>query len=730
VTSKYPILDYLSVPPEILKTWQETTNLIADILHIPAALIMRVHEQEIEVFVSSNSEGNIYEPGERAFLDTGLYCETVMDTKKPLLVANALDDPQWDHNPDIELGMISYYGLPLLWPSGELFGTLCILDTRKNAYTDTYRSLLMRFRDSVQLSMSTLYENYLMTTETAQAKQQIRLLSQAVRQSPVAVIITDPKVRVEYVNPAFEWMTGYRAEEILGKNPDAQQSDGKSPWLNLTLLQTLTSQRSWDGELNYKKKSGEYYWVRLHIVPVMEDHGVVEHYLAIQEDITKQKDQERRLVHQAFYDTLTGLPNRALVLDRLDQLLNEAQRSKHQIAVMFLDLDDFKKVNDSLGHEEGDNLLMQAAKRLRESVREGDTVGRFGGDEFVVLLSNLDRASDTQPVALNLLKRFQEVFQSNGRDIILTASLGIAIYPNDGSTPSELLRNADSAMYYSKGIGRNTYSYFTHAMNKEVSRRLILEEQMHGAVGRGEFSISYQPKVEVASGSIIGVEALIRWNNPVLGRVAPEEFIPIAEQTGLIVPIGHYVLSEAMSMAVHWLAISNQEFNIAINLSPRQFRDPQLVSSILSVLDKAMLPGDALELEITEGVLMNAYTHVNEALTKLTNLGITIAMDDFGTGYSSLSYLRRYPFNVLKIDRSFVDDIVADRGDRELIVAAIAMAHGMGLKVVAEGVETDQQLEMLSEYHCDIVQGFLFRKPVTANEITSILKQQHGGIRH
>jgi diguanylate cyclase (GGDEF)-like protein/PAS domain S-box-containing protein len=578
--------------------------------------------------------------------------------------------------------------------------------------------------------MATIYNNYLMTSETAQTKQQIRLLSQVVRQSPVAVIITDPTACVEYVNPAFEWMTGYSAEEVLGQNPDALQSESRSPWLNFELLQTLTSQNSWEGELNYKKKNGEKYWVHLHIAPVMEELGVIEHYLALQEDITQQKEQEQRLIHQAFYDSLTGLPNRALVLDRLDLMLSEAQRNNYLIAVMFLDLDDFKKVNDTLGHEEGDKLLIQAAKRLQESVREGDTVGRFGGDEFVVLLSTLERANDTQPIALNLLKRFRDVFRSNGRDIILTASLGISLYPNDGLTPSVLLRNADSAMYYSKGLGRNTYSYFAYSMNKEVSRRLILEEQMHGAVNRGEFSISYQPKVEVSSRNIIGVEALLRWNNSELGTVAPEEFIPIAEQNGLIVPIGQYVLSEAMSMALEWLAISNLGFNIAINLSPRQFRDPHLISSILGVLNNAMLPGDVLELEITEGALMNAHNHVNESLTLLTDLGITIAMDDFGTGYSSLSYLRRYPFDVLKIDRSFIDDIVVDQGDRELIVAAIAMAHGMGLKVVAEGVETDQQLDILSEYQCDIVQGFLFRQPVTANEITRMLKEQQEILQH
>jgi diguanylate cyclase (GGDEF)-like protein/PAS domain S-box-containing protein len=722
MAAKYPILDHISISPELMGSWQEITNIIAQILNVPAALIMRVHEKDIEVLLRSNNKDNVYEAGERAYLDTGLYCETVLDTRKELLVVNALKDPAWDHNPDIKLGMISYYGMPLIWPSGELFGTLCVLDSEENSYSDKYLKLMKRFRENVQLNIDVLYDNYLKEHESTGAKKQISLLSHVVEQIPVAVLITDPEANIEFVNHAFELTTGYHAAEVVGKTPRILQSGNTSPGLYMDMWQALTKKKSWKGELQNLRKNGEIYWERLHIAPVLDDPGEIQHYVAVQEDITYQKEQEARLVRQAFYDPLTGLPNRSLVHDRLEQLLVEARRSDCKVAVLFLDLDDFKKVNDSLGHEEGDKLLVQAAHRLQNSVRESDTVGRLGGDEFVILVGNLARGSDAQPVANHLLEQFRYAFKSNGRDLLLTASIGIAVYPNDGSAPSQLLRHADSAMYYSKGVGRNTYSYFTHAMNREVTRRMVLEEQLHGAVERGEFSILYQPKIEVTSGKIIGVEALLRWHNPTLGGVSPSEFIPLAEQNGLIINIGRYVLSETIADAVQWKASSGQPISLAVNLSPRQFRDPTLVVSLQKLLEQAKLPASILELEITEGVLMSGHIHVDEAIGKLSDLGITIAMDDFGTGYSSLSYLRQYPFNVLKIDRSFIADLTSDQAERELIIAAIAMAHGLGLKVVAEGVETREQLAMLSEYSCDIAQGFFFSEPVSADEIAVMLQ--------
>lgn len=721
MVSKYPILDNLAISPNILANWQESINLIADIIQVPAALIMRVHSGEIEVFVKSGNDDNVYEEGERAPLNTGLYCETVMDTQRELLVANALEDPDWDQNPDIELGMISYCGLPLTWPSGDVFGTICVLDSKENSYNETYRKLIARFRDSIQLSLNDIYAR---SQESAQARREIQLLSQAVQQSPVSVIITDARACIEYVNPAFEEITGFTADEVMGQNPSILQSGNTLAGRYRDMWQSLTGKQSWQGEMQNRRKDGALYWQYLHIAPVLDEQGEVEHYLAIQMDISYQKEQEEQLQQHAFYDLLTGLPNRALVLNRLEQCLVDAKRNQQRVAVLFIDLDDFKKVNDSLGHEEGDELLRLAAYRLQGGIRRGDTVGRFGGDEFVVLMDGITSSSDVQSVVEQLLERFRELFHCSGREFRLTASFGIALSPEDGESASELMKNADSALFHAKKRGRNTYSFFTDSMNHEAARRLQLEEQMHGALDRGEFEVFYQPKVDVASECITGVEALLRWQNPVLGSVSPMVFIPVAEQTGLILALGHFVLEQSLQQLQQWQSIGLNDFTMAVNLSPVQFRSTTLAAEVEQALAIAGLSGNSLELEITEGVLMSGQALVDDTLAALTAMGITIAMDDFGTGYSSLSYLRRYPFDVLKIDRSFVNDIADDPADRELVCAAIAMAQGLGLKVVAEGVETREQLRILAGYGCDVAQGYLFSKPVPAGELTAMLLEQ------
>jgi len=565
-------------------------------------------------------------------------------------------------------------------------------------------------------------------TERKQADEKIRTLYQAIEQSPVSVMITDTDANIEYVNSAFEQITGYLSTEVLGQNPRKLKSGKTPPKLYQEMWQTITSGKAWQGEMMNRKKNGELYWENVHITPVIFDVGTISNYLAVKEDITLRKQQEAKILHQAHFDALTNLPNRFLSLDRLSQLINEAQRNNKFVTVLFLDLDDFKKINDTLGHDTGDKLLIEAAARLRNGVRDGDTVGRLGGDEFIVLLGGLSCVTDARPVVENLLSKFRDAFRIDGRELMLTASVGISVYPNDGDSSSELLRNADSAMYHSKGEGRNTYTYFTDAMNKDVSRRLALEEQMHGALDRGELYLCYQPKVDVTSCNIVGVEALLRWDNPALGEITPDEFIPIAEQTGLIVPIGQFVLTQALEMTAKWQQKYKQRFTMAINLSPRQFRDPNLVAFIEKAISQSGVPGESLELEITEGVLMSGHAHIGEALVAIHDLGINLSMDDFGTGYSSLSYLRSYPFDVLKIDRSFIEDITVDTADRELVNAAIAMAHSLGLKVVAEGVETEEQLLLLATQGCEIAQGYLFSKPVDAEKITEMLVSEKGNL--
>jgi len=475
-------------------------------------------------------------------------------------------------------------------------------------------------------------------------------------------------------------------------------------------------------EMQNRKKDGDLFWEYGHFAPVMNEYGDIEHYLAIKEDITIKKQQQDKITHQAHFDTLTDLPNRFLSLDRLSQLVLEAKRYNQQVAVLFIDLDDFKKINDALGHEAGDKLLVEVAKRLLSIVRSGDTVGRLGGDEFLVLLGRINDVTEAGKVAELILEHITKTFEIAGRKLVISTSIGIAIAPDDGNSAAELLRDADMAMYNSKALGRNTYSYFTHEMNKKSQRKLALEEQIYGALKRGEFSVFYQQQVDIATGKIMGAEALLRWFNPVLGNITPDEFIPIAEQTGLIVSIGQFVLNEALNKTAIWQNKYNKQFRIAVNLSPIQFRDPQLVEHIEKALTQSEVPSNTLELEITEGVLMSEHSSINSILSEISQLGINLAMDDFGTGYSSLSYLRNYPFNVLKIDKTFIDNIITVSSDRKLIKAAIAMAHGLNLKVVAEGVETQEQYDYLNKLDCDYAQGYLLGKPIPADKMDEDLQ--------
>lgn len=434
-------------------------------------------------------------------------------------------------------------------------------------------------------------------------------------------------------------------------------------------------------------------------------------------DISEQYKSAEIIRHQAYYDTLTSLPNRFLSLDRLSQLLTEAERTNDKTAVLFLDLDDFKKINDSLGHEIGDKVLIQSAYRLKQVLREGDTVGRLGGDEFIVLLRGITEHQDAIVITENLLNSFKEPFLIDGRELMLTLSIGVAISPENGRCASDLLRNADTAMYQAKDLGRNTYSFFSKEMNTMMLRRFEIEEQMHGALERNEFELYYQPQFDVKKQKITGVEALLRWHNSALGNVTPDEFIPIAEHTGLIIPIGRFVIKQALLFLKEWQNSHGKNVTMAVNLSPCQFRDSELVNFIKRSLVETKVSAENLELEITEGVLMSGQSHIHDSLIEISALGIKLSMDDFGTGYSSLSYLRQYAFDVLKIDQSFISGIPLNKADSELVNTIIAMAHSLGLTVVAEGVETKEQLKLLDELDCDLVQGYYFSKPINARQL-------------
>ena len=557
-------------------------------------------------------------------------------------------------------------------------------------------------------------------SERKMAQERVQVLSQAVEQSPISVIITDSKGEIEYVNSSFEINTGYRLAEAVGKEAADLGIGINLGGHNRDLQNSLRKGMTWEREIQSKRKSGEIYWEKAHVAPVIDSLGNATHYLFVSEDISLRKEQEAHIYHQAHYDALTDLPNRFLALDRLNQKIVEAERDNKLVAVVFLDLDGFKKVNDTLGHEVGDKLLVKAADRLRTIVRGPDTVARLGGDEFVIILGGLSAVSNVSGIIEKILDSLKEAFLIDNRQLILTASAGISIFPSDGNNVSELLRNADSAMYHSKEIGRNTFSFFTKAMNEEVARQLAIEEQLHGAIERNELEVYYQSQIDIKNNKIIGAEALVRWTNQALGSVSPVEFIPVAEQTGIIIPLGEFVLKQALKTIKKWRAVKGEDFRIAVNLSPRQFHEPTLVENIKKALSEAQVESELLELEITEGVLMLGHDFIDNALDELSELGVFIAMDDFGTGYSSLSYLRKYPFDILKIDRSFVEDISNEQADKELISATVAMAHGLGLKVVAEGVETDQQYQFLKKVGCDYAQGYLFSKPMPEEELLAL----------
>jgi diguanylate cyclase (GGDEF)-like protein len=439
--------------------------------------------------------------------------------------------------------------------------------------------------------------------------------------------------------------------------------------------------------------------------------------------LQQRKREDDRVHHIAFHDDLTALPNRLMLIQRLDQALGRHRRAEMTLAVLYMNLDRLKVINDSLGHEAGDALLCLVADRLRTQLREGDSLARVGGDEFVVLIENYDNSIALSACAQRLVEQLSIPYLLGKKDCHVTVSIGISTFPADGSDSQTLLKAADVAMYRAKETGRNNYQYYLPSMNVHTLERLELESDLRRALERGEFLLHYQPKVEISSGLIIGVEALLRWKHPLRGLVPPLDFIPLAEETGLIVPIGEWVLATACARAKAWQSRGQPELSVAVNLSARQFADNMLLAKLTRIIHASGLDPSLLELEITESVVMSNAEGAVRVLEKLKSIGVQIAIDDFGTGYSSLAYLKRFPINTLKIDRSFIRDIPADSGDMKITRAIIAMAHSLRLKVVAEGVETAAQLQFLRSQCCDAVQGYFLHRPLREDELADVLKR-------
>lgn len=536
--------------------------------------------------------------------------------------------------------------------------------------------------------------------------------TQAMEQSPNAVIITDFKANIEYVNTAFIQNTGYTFEEVIGENPRLLQSGITPEHAYDEMWTALVKQEKWQGEFINKRKDGTNYIYSINIAPVIDIQGKTTHYIAIEEDISEQKKIQEKIHYLANYDALTGLPNRIQMDDHLQYTLNLAKRNEGKFALIFLDLDHFKSINDTLGHTTGDLLLIELSKRLSNSLRDEDTVSRMGGDEFVLLLPQTD-ANGAAQVAQKVLESIAVQFHLEDHELSVTASLGIALYPSDGTDIETLSKNADIAMYRAKQEGRNAYCFFTQEMQKNSQRNLELSNALHVALERNEFHLVYQPQLSAKDATVIGAEALIRWEHPQLGLVSPAEFIPIAEDNGTILSIGEWVLRTAVFQAAQWNQ-NGMTLIMAVNLSAVQFRHPSLPSLITDILEEAGLHPKYLELELTEGVAMYDPQGAINVMNTLHEIGIRMSIDDFGTGYSSLSYLKQFKVYKLKIDQSFVRDISTDPEDKAIVNAVIQLAHSLDLITIAEGVETLDQLKYLQEQKCDEIQGYYYSKPVLA----------------
>jgi diguanylate cyclase (GGDEF)-like protein/PAS domain S-box-containing protein len=518
--------------------------------------------------------------------------------------------------------------------------------------------------------------------------------------------------RIELFNPGAERMFGYRSADILGENisilmPDPYRSEHDG-YLERYLHTGETHVIGTAREVTAQRSNGDVFPMELRISEFELDGQAM--FIGIMHDITERKATEEKIIHLAHYDALTDLPNRSLVQDRIQQTIAWARRAEAQFAIMFIDLDKFKNINDTLGHDVGDQLLQMVAQRLTESLRAEDTVGRQGGDEFIVLLASLSAAEDSAVVAQKILGTLAAPFVINGQDLRTGASLGIAVYPQDGEDVETLLKNSDRAMYHAKEAGRSNYQFFAKEMNTVAAERLLLESSLRQAIDRNELLLHYQPLVNIADGRIIATEALVRWNHPELGLISPVRFIPIAEDSGVIVPLGDWVLRQACYQLKLWRELGIPLQRMAVNLSPHQFRQKHLFRNFIQILEETGVDPHWLGLEITENVIMENPEDAIATLGELKALGIELSLDDFGTGYSSLSYLKRFPIDKLKIDQSFVRDITTDADDEGLVAAIIVMAHQLDIRVVAEGVETEAQLAFLREHDCDEYQGYFFSR--------------------
>ncbi|MFQ5597075.1 MAG: putative bifunctional diguanylate cyclase/phosphodiesterase [Nitrospiria bacterium] len=585
---------------------------------------------------------------------------------------------------------------------------LDILETRRTLTIQGRDYLLFIFHD---------------ITERKRAEESRSLAATVFETATEGITVTDAERNIIAVNPAFTEITGYSAEEVIGKNPRILQSGRHDDSFYQEMWGSINRTGRWSGEIWERRKNGEVFPEWLTITAIKDKDGKVIRYTGMFSDITKQKLDEENIYYRAHYDLLTGLANRLLFSERVSQAMKQSRRNHKPMALLFIDLDRFKHVNDTLGHSLGDHLLQEAGARLQELARETDTVARSGGDEFLIVLPDLTFKEDAGNFADKIIQAFSESFCLEGRDAFVSASIGITMFPADAEDIATLFKNADMAMYQAKTNGRNRYRFFNRSMTAVASERATLEWDLRGALERDELVLCYQPIIDLQTGRMIGTEALLRWHHPHRGVLLPEKFIPLAEESELIVQIGEWVLLTACKKLKEWHDRYALHFYMSVNMSTRQFNDETFPQILAKCLEESGLSPALLTLEITESLMMDGGKGAVGKFGAIKKMGIQLSIDDFGTGYSSLSYLSRFPIDFLKIDKSFIHNVAIDPNNIDLIEAIITMAHSMKLKVIAEGIETHKELVFLRDHGCDAAQGNYYSKSLLALEMANTIKK-------
>lgn len=663
----------------------------------------------------NSSEGNIITDNKGiiiavnpAFIETTGYSEEEVLGKKPNILSSGC------HNIEFYINMWA-----TVYEKGQWSGEVC--NKRKNGeiYTEWLTITATTDEDGKITNYIGIFTDISVNNKN---RIDIRLYERVFNNSSEGIMITNSKGIIVSVNSSFTRLTGYTQDEAIGERPSILHSGKQDVGFYINMWASIHEKGFWTGEIWNKRKGGEVFPEWLSISTICDEKGETINYVGIFSDITDKKKSEEYLIYLAHFDTLTSLPNRVLFKERLELAIEYANRYDKKVAVLYLDLDKFKVINDTLGHDVGDYILKQVSERLTHCVRNSDTVARLGGDEFSIILPEIKQQEDAISVAKKIFKALTYPFFYQDQELFITTSIGITFYPNDALSTEKLLKNADSAMYRAKEQ-KSGYQLYSADIDDKPSRERIIEHGIHEALKRDELDIHYQPQIDLKSKNIIGVEALLRWKHPELGNISPAEFVPLAEQTDLIVPIGEWVMREACREQKEWSEKGYIPITVAVNLSVRQFMDNNLVPTILKIIKETQIEAKYLNLEITESINVYNIKKIIQVLLELKEIGVKVSIDDFGTGILPLSYLKNLPITHLKIDKSFIDDLILDKSNLIIIKAIIEMAHGLNLKVVAEGVESEEQLLYLENLNCNTVQGYYFYRPISSSAIEELLAE-------